>query len=136
MKWKNIVLFFNFKIFFWSLLDLSDKRLMSKFYRIFIFTNLEPLSSLFFACGVLKLLQSCLTVCDPMDCSLSGSSVLGIFQARTLEWVATISSSRGSSRPRDRTCSSCSSCTAGRIFTAELPGKQWYWIWPSKKISL
>ena len=32
--------------------------------------------------------QSCLTVCDPMDCSLPGSSVLGIFQARILEWVA------------------------------------------------
>ena len=44
--------------------------------------------------------QSCLTLCDPMDCSLSGSSVLGILQARTLEWVA-ISFSRGSSRPKD-----------------------------------
>ena len=32
--------------------------------------------------------QSCLTLCDPMDCSLPGSSVHGIFQARILEWVA------------------------------------------------
>ena len=32
--------------------------------------------------------QLCLALCDPMDCSLSGSSVLGIFQARILEWVA------------------------------------------------
>ena len=32
--------------------------------------------------------QSCLTLCDPMDCSLPGSSVHGIFQARVLEWVA------------------------------------------------
>ena len=40
--------------------------------------------------------QSCLTHCDPMDCSLPGSSVHGIFQARVLEWVA-ISFSRGSS---------------------------------------
>ena len=32
--------------------------------------------------------QSCPTLCDPMDCSLSGSSVHGIFQARVLEWVA------------------------------------------------
>jgi len=31
--------------------------------------------------------QSCLTLCDPMDCSLPGSSVHGIFQARVLEWV-------------------------------------------------
>ena len=46
--------------------------------------------------------QACPTLCDPMDCSLPGSSVNGIFQARILEWVA-ISSSRGSSRPRDRT---------------------------------
>ena len=35
-----------------------------------------------------KLLQSCPTLCDPMDCSLPGFSVHGILQARTLEWVA------------------------------------------------
>ena len=45
--------------------------------------------------------QSCLTLWDPMDCSLPGSSVHGLFQARVLEWVA-ISFSRGSSRPKDR----------------------------------
>ena len=44
--------------------------------------------------------QSCLTLCDPMDCSPAGSSVHGILQARILEWVA-ISFSRGSSRPRN-----------------------------------
>ena len=41
-------------------------------------------------------IQSCLTLCDPMDCSPPGSSVHGIPQARILEWVA-ISFSRGSS---------------------------------------
>ena len=46
--------------------------------------------------------QSCLTLCSPMDCSLPGSSVHGIFQAIVLEWIA-ISFSSGSSRPRDRT---------------------------------
>ena len=46
--------------------------------------------------------QSCPTLCDPMDCSLSGFSVHGIFQARVLEWIA-ISFSRGSSGPRNRT---------------------------------
>ena len=46
--------------------------------------------------------QSCPTLCDPMDCSLPGSSFHGILQARVLEWVV-ISFSRGSSRPRDRT---------------------------------
>ena len=35
-----------------------------------------------------EVIQSCLTLCDPMDCSLSGSSVHGIFQARGLEWIA------------------------------------------------
>ena len=44
--------------------------------------------------------QSCLTLCDLMACSLPGSSVHGIFQARVLEWVA-ISFSREFSRPRD-----------------------------------
>ena len=43
-----------------------------------------------------KSLQSCPTLCDPMDYSLPGSSVHGILQARILEWVA-MSSSRGSS---------------------------------------
>ena len=46
--------------------------------------------------------QSYLTLCDPMDCSLPGSSIRGIFQARILEWID-ISFSRGSSWPRDQT---------------------------------
>ena len=46
--------------------------------------------------------QSRLTLCDPMDCSLQGSSIHGILQARILEWVA-ISFSRRSSWPRDWT---------------------------------
>ena len=44
--------------------------------------------------------QPCPTLCDPMDHSLPGSSVHGIFQANVLEWVA-ISFFRGSSQPRD-----------------------------------
>ena len=40
------------------------------------------------AAAAAKSLQSCLTLCDPMDCSLPGSSIHGIFQARVLEWVA------------------------------------------------
>ena len=81
-------------------------------------------------------LQSCPTLCDPMDCSPAGSSVHGISQARVLEWVA-IYFSRGSSQPRDPTQVSC---IAGRFFTAEPPGKPicWYnmslifgvpWLW-------
>ena len=55
-----------------------------------------------YACIHAKSLQSCLTLCDPMDCSLPSSSVHGILQARVLEWVA-VPVSRGSSRPRDQT---------------------------------
>ena len=55
----------------------------------------------------------CPTLCHPMDCSLPGSSVHGISQARILEWVA-ISFYRGSSPPRDQTQVSC---TAGGFFT-------------------
>ena len=61
-----------------------------------------------------KLLQSCLTLCDPMDCSPSGSSVHGILQARILEWVA-MPSCRGSSRPRDQTHVSHVSCIGRRV---------------------
>ena len=40
------------------------------------------------AAAAAKSLQSCLTLCDPMDCSPPGSPIPGILQARTLEWVA------------------------------------------------
>ena len=53
-----------------------------------------------------KSIQSCLTLCDPVDCSLPGSSVHGILQARILEGV-TMPSSRESSRSRDRTRVCC-----------------------------
>ena len=69
-----------------------------------------------------KLLQSCLTLWDPMDCCLPGFSVHGILQARILKWVA-IPSSRGSFLPRDWTLISCSTWIAGRFFTTEPPGK-------------
>ena len=53
-------------------------------------------------CMHAKSLQLRLTLCDPMDCSLPGSSVHGILQVRILEWVA-MPSSRGSSQPKDQT---------------------------------
>ena len=61
----------------------------------------------------IEVTRSCLTLRDPIDCSLPGSSVHGILQARILEWVA-ISFSRGSSWPRNR---SQVSCITGRFFT-------------------
>ena len=57
----------------------------------------------------------CLTLCDPMDCSPSASSVHGILQARILEWVA-MPSSMGSSPPRDQTHVSYVSST-GRLIS-------------------
>ena len=68
---------------------------------------------------VSEVAQSCPTLSDPIDCSLPGSSIHGISQARILEWVA-IFFSRGSSRPR---IEPTSSTLAGGFFTAEPPGR-------------
>ena len=76
-------------------------------------------------CMHAKLLQFCLTFCDPMDCSLPGSSLHRILQVRILEWVAMLP-------PRDLThpgidpVSLTSSVLAGRFFTTRSPGKPIY----------
>ena len=56
-----------------------------------------------------KSLQLCPTLCDPIDVSLPGSSVLGILQARILEWVV-ISSLRGSSQVSNLESNPCLLC--------------------------
>ena len=63
--------------------------------------------------------ESCLALCDPMDCSPPGFSFRGILHARILEWVA-MPSSRGSSQTRDRSClgSLASPALAGGFFTS------------------
>ena len=66
-------------------------------------------------------LQSCPTLCNPMDCSPPGSSVHGILQARVLEWAA-VPSSRGSSRRRDWNCISYVSCIDGWVLQDFLGG--------------
>ena len=76
--------------------------------------------------SVSEVAQSYPTLCNPINCSLPGSSIHGIFQARVLEWVA-ISFSRGSSQPRDQTQVSH---IAGRHFTiwatrVSLYGQSW-----------
>ena len=68
---------------------------------------------------IVKLAQSCPTLCDPMACSLPCSSVCGILQARILEWVA-ISFSRRSSNPWIELVSPA---LADGVFTTEPPGK-------------
>ena len=65
-------------------------------------------------CVCVKLLQLCLTLCEPMDHSLPGSSVPGILQARILEWIA-VPSSRGSSQSRVRTRISYLSCIGRQV---------------------
>ena len=72
-------------------------------------------SSCVCAC-MLSHFSQCLTLFDPMDCSLPGSSVHGILQATILEWVA-VPSSRGSSWPRDQTHVYKSPALAGGVFT-------------------
>ena len=66
--------------------------------------------------------KSCLTLCNPLDCSLPGSSVRGIFQTRIQELVA-IFSSRASSWPKDRTCVSFGACIASEFFTCWAMGE-------------
>ena len=76
---------------------------------------LEPkkIKYMVYVCAYMLVAQSCLTLCDPMDCSLPGSSVHGILQTRLLQWVF-IPFSRGSFRPRDWTWVSY---IVGRFFT-------------------
>ena len=73
--------------------------------------------------------QSCLTLCDAVDCSPPGSSVRGILLARTLERVA-MPSSRGSSPPRDRT----RVCCTGRWILYQLShqGSTTISTWPAR----
>ena len=84
--------------------------LLRVFFSCLIFTVIFAMP----ACSVASIMSDALR---PKDCSPPGSSVHGILQVRTLEWVA-MPSSRGSSQPRDWTWVSC---TAGGFFTTESP---------------
>ena len=68
------------------------------------------------------LLHSCLTLCDPMDCSLPGSSVHEILQARILEWVA-VPSYRSLPDPGIEPESLISPALAGKFFTTSTTQK-------------
>ena len=84
---RNLLILIKWKIIYqifqrdtekqWSMGNLEN----THFYFLFYLTQEESESEV-------KLLQSCPTLCDPVDCSLPGFSVHGILQARTLEWVA------------------------------------------------
>ena len=98
--------------------QLSAQQTASKSNQLSALRKIRYYSYLLISLGLEKVkvsevAQSCLTLCDPVDCSLAGSSVHGIFQARILEWVA-IPFSRESSWPRYQTWVSR---IAGRRFT-------------------
>ena len=71
--------------------------------------------------------QLCPTLCHPVYCSPSGSSVHEISQTRILGWVA-ISFSRGSFQPRDRTCISCISCIGRQILYHWTTWESWWFL--------
>ena len=77
---------------------------------VFLMGKLEKNSDV--ACMHAQSTQSCPTLCDTVACQAPLS--MGIFQARTLEWVA-MPSSRGSSQPGDRTRISCISCIGRQV---------------------
>ena len=91
--------------------DVERKKARASWNLLYIFACISPPL-------LLLVIQSCPTLCDPMDCSLPSSSVHGILQARILEWVAT-SFSRGFSQPRNWTLYLAS--PAGRFFTTAPP---------------
>ena len=96
------------------LLPLLKPSWTSVIYQVTYYLSLTQrvLSITLLPCAAAKSLQSCWTLCDPVDGSPPGSPIPGILQASILEWVA-ISFSRGSFQPRDWTWVSC---IAGRLF--------------------
>ena len=77
--------------------------------------------------------QLCLTLCNSLNCSLPGSSVHGILQARILEWVA-MPFSKGSSWPRNQTAVSL---IAGRFFAIwAIKGSAYAWLLPPHRLCL
>ena len=116
--WKSIIVISIKALWWWPLV----RFVWSYFPLLWIWTisiylsktkHLLPLFFLNWSIVDLLVAQSCPTLCNPMDCGPSGSSVHGILQARILEGVS-ILFSRGSSRPRDWTQVSC---FAGNFFT-------------------
>ena len=79
-------------------------------------------------CACAKLLQSRLTLCDPLDCSPPGLSVQGILQARILEWLAMYSLQGDLPHPGMEPMSLMSPALAGRFFTTSVAWEihKWY----------
>ena len=96
----------SFFVIIWSLLflflNIFEFALTFFFFPLKLGIRFYPPFKVFISESESEVAQSCPTLCNPMNYSLPGFSVHGIFQARILEWVAT-SFSRRSSQPRDQT---------------------------------
>ena len=66
--------------------------------------------------------QSCPTLCDPMDCSLPGSSVHGIFQARVVDWGAIALSAAAAAAKSLQSCPTLCDPTDGSPPGSPIPG--------------
>ena len=84
------------------------------------------------SCMCAKSLLSCLILCDPMDCSPPGSSVHGILQARTPEWVAYLFS-RASSQPSIKSTSVMSLALSDMFFTISTTWETQVYVQTKKK---
>ena len=105
----------------------------SWFFFFFFFLPLSHWGSPFLNSVSAKSLQSCPTLCDPVDSSPPSSSAHGILQVRILKWVA-MPSFRGSFRPRDWTHLSYVSCTKSGFFTTQPLGRPFFWAdWEAKE---
>ena len=101
------------------------KKMQVPFLYLYQFKAIFYITSIFIFAVCCTMLSHVWLFVIPWTVAQPGSSAHGISQARILEWVA-ISSSRGSSQPRDRTCMSRDSCIAGGFFTTKPLGKPQY----------
>ena len=76
------------RVVVWKTSSLKDIHSLNRYFWKYFWTVYQVLFKVLGAAAAAKLLQSCTTLCDPIDCSPAGSPVPGILQARTLEWVA------------------------------------------------
>ena len=106
IRWLRITI--DSAIKYVQMFSSDDLLVNSGWFAIFYFSVVTSLNT----CVHVQLLQSCPSLCDPLDCNPPGFSVHGILQARILEWVV-MPSSRRSSQPRDITQMSF---IAGRFF--------------------
>ena len=83
----SLPIIFTYLFYYWALINVKTQH--NTFLKdISLFPNYSQLKIVTFHAAAAKSLQSCPTLCDPIDSSPPGSAVLGILQARTLEWVA------------------------------------------------